>query len=137
MSIDATAECSVIELRLPPSLRFASVVRVVAASLAADESFTITALAEVRSAVQHAFEMVLEETVPRDRRDAETALDVRFLISPGRVQIDFSMASDAQPFAVASPSSNHVEESGAVLVVEDGRVSLTKRVPRNASSSQR
>lgn len=137
MGNDASPECSVIELRLPPLLRFASVVRVVAASLAADENFTITALAELRTAVQNAFELVLEETVPHDRRDADTALDVRFLISPGRVQVDFSMASDAQPFAVASASSNHVEESGAVLVIENGRVSLTKRVPRGTSSSKR
>ncbi len=137
MGNDGTLTCSVIYLRLPPLVRFASVVRVVAASLAADDNFSISALAELRTAVQNAFELVLEEAVPDDRGDADTALDVRFLVAPGRVQVEFSVASDVQPFAGALPMSHHSEGSGAVLVIENGRITLTKRATPETSGTQR
>jgi hypothetical protein len=136
MGNDGVLEGSVIQVRLPPSLRFASVIRVVAASLAADEDFSITALAEFRTAVQEAFEVVLEQTVPDERDDADTALDVRFMVSPGCVRVEFSVASDGQRFAGESPS-HRAEPSADGLVIENGRVTLTRQVPRGTSDSVR
>jgi anti-sigma regulatory factor (Ser/Thr protein kinase) len=127
---------SEIELRVPTSLRFASVVRVVAASLGADEGFSITGLAELRTAVQEAFEAALEETVPDDRSDADTSVDVRFSVSPGRVQIEFAVASATPPYRVSASRMPGTEQPDDGLVIENGRGTVTTSLRRRISESE-
>jgi hypothetical protein len=129
--VDDDSDVSLIELHLPSSVRFAPVVRVVAASLAADEDFAIGALAELRVAVEEAFNTVVQQTVPVNHRAADEALVIRFSISSGCVHVEFvdmDLVPTAEGPTSAEPrlESRAVGDFGHMLMVAPGRITLTK-----------
>ncbi len=113
-----------VELRVPASGAYVSVLRTAAAGLAARLDFTIDDIEDLRIAVDEACAVLLPLA------DADARLTARFDLEPGRLQVAVSVPSSATDspnrntfaWTVLSALASEVDAS-----VDDGRVTLTLR----------
>jgi hypothetical protein len=118
------AECESLELRLPPATRFASVVRLIAASLAADEGFAVDALDELRIAVEQIFIRLVEsEPEHSSAGDADLVL-VRFLLGAHWLQVDVGMRRAERPWVPPQVKIRTINASGDTLEMSEHQVIL-------------
>ena len=113
-----------VEIRVPASGAYVSVLRTATAGLAARLDFTLDDIEDLRIAVDEACAVLLPLA------DADARLTARFDLEPGSLQVAVSVPSDA----TEPPSRNTF--AGTVLTalagdveasVDDGRVTLTLR----------
>lgn len=113
-----------VELRVPASGAYVSVLRTAAAGLAARLDFTVDDIEDLRIAVDEACAVLLPLA------DADARLTAKFDLEPGRLQVAVSV-----PSAVTEPPSRNTFAwtvltalAGEVdASVDDGRVTLTLR----------
>jgi serine/threonine-protein kinase RsbW len=113
-----------VELRVPASGAYVSVLRTAAAGLAARLDFTIDDIEDLRIAVDEACAVLLPLA------DPDARLTARFDLEPGRLQVAVSVPSDAtEPpnrntfaWTVLTALAGEVDAS-----VGDGHVTLTLR----------
>jgi serine/threonine-protein kinase RsbW len=113
-----------VELRVPASSAYVSVLRTAAAGLAARLDFTVDDIEDLRIAVDEACAVILPLA------DEDARLSARFDLEPGRFQVAVSV-----PSAVTEPPARNTFAwtvltalAGEVdASVDDGRVTLTLR----------
>jgi hypothetical protein len=131
--IASTSEEAIIELRLPPAERFASALRVLAASLAAEEQFTIDDIADLRTAVDETFAALVRNMEPSGPAGRPDGLIVRFRVHGAGVDVTFR-ATNGFPRTVLDLRTTHLLETKVDrLVVGDDSITLVKR-PRRAGA---
>jgi serine/threonine-protein kinase RsbW len=120
-----------VELRVPASSAYVSVLRTAAAGLAARLDFTVDDIEDLRIAVDEACAVILPLA------DEDARLSARFDLEPGRLQVAVSVPSAAtEPparntfaWTVLTALAGEVDAS-----VDDGRVTLTLRKQQAVNS---
>jgi len=113
-----------VELRVPASGAYVSVLRTAAAGLAARLDFTVDDIEDLRIAVDEACAVILPLAA------ADARLSARFELEPGRIQVAVSVPSsvtevpgrDTFAWTVLTALAGEVDAS-----VEDGQVTITLR----------
>ena len=88
MTIQDTAPANEVEMRVPAEVAFISTLRITAASLAARCDLTIDDIEDLRLAVDESCALLLPHAT------LDSAIDIRFGLSAGRLQVDVSVQTD-------------------------------------------